>query len=82
MPKIIAFDEPTASLSDAEIDTLFGIIHNLKQKGIIILYVSHRMKEIFQITDEVVVLKDGKFVCFDSDDWYEVLRFCHFVLSD
>lgn len=61
-PKIIAFDEPTASLSDAEIETLFDIIHRLKQKGIIILYVSHRMKEIFQITDEVVVLKDGKFV--------------------
>lgn len=61
-PKIIAFDEPTASLSDAEIETLFGIINSLKQKGIIILYVSHRMKEIFQITDEVVVLKDGRFV--------------------
>ncbi len=61
-PKIIAFDEPTASLSDAEIGTLFEIIARLKQKGIIILYVSHRMKEIFQITDEVVILKDGKYV--------------------
>jgi len=61
-PKVIAFDEPTASLSDAEIEILFGIIEDLKKKGIIILYVSHRMKEIFQITDEVVVLKDGKFV--------------------
>jgi ABC-type sugar transport system ATPase subunit len=61
-PKIIAFDEPTASLSDAEIETLFEIIARLRQKGIIILYVSHRMKEIFQITDEVVILKDGKFV--------------------
>ena len=61
-PKIIAFDEPTASLSDAEIETLFSIIGQLRQKGIIILYVSHRMKEIFQISDEVVILKDGKFV--------------------
>jgi len=61
-PKIIAFDEPTASLSDAEIETLFAIIRNLKQKGMIILYVSHRMKEIYQICDEVVILKDGKFV--------------------
>ncbi len=61
-PKIIAFDEPTASLSDAEIATLFEIIAQLRTKGIIILYVSHRMKEIFQITDEVVILKDGKFV--------------------
>lgn len=61
-PKIIAFDEPTASLSDAEIDALFEIIKDLKKKGIIVLYVSHRMKEIFQITDEVVILKDGKLV--------------------
>ena len=61
-PKIIAFDEPTASLSDTEIDTLFSIIRQLKEKGLIILYVSHRMKEIFQITDEVVILKDGRFV--------------------
>lgn len=61
-PKIIAFDEPSASLSDAEINTLFEIIGKLKKQGLIILYVSHRMKEIFQITDQVVILKDGKFV--------------------
>lgn len=61
-PKVIAFDEPTASLSDAEIETLFRIIDDLRKKGMIILYVSHRLNEIFQITDEVVVLKDGKFV--------------------
>lgn len=61
-PKIIAFDEPSASLSDAEIETLFEIITQLKKKGIIILYVSHRMNEIFRITNQVVILKDGKFV--------------------
>jgi len=60
--KLIAFDEPTASLSDSEIETLFKIIEDLKQKGIIVLYVSHRMKEIFQITDEVVIMKDGRLV--------------------
>ncbi len=61
-PKIIAFDEPTASLSDAEIDTLFEIMKKLKKEGLIILYVSHRMKEIFQITDRLIVMKDGKHV--------------------
>lgn len=61
-PRIIAFDEPTASLSDAEIDTLFDIIRKLREKKIIILYVSHRIKEIFQISDEVVILKDGMFI--------------------
>ena len=61
-PAIIAFDEPTASLSDSEIETLFEIIRKLREEGLIILYVSHRMKELFQISDQVVVLKDGKFV--------------------
>ena len=60
--KVIAFDEPTASLSDCEIDTLFEIIRKLKKNGVIILYVSHRLKEIFKISDKVVVLKDGKFI--------------------
>jgi ABC-type sugar transport system ATPase subunit len=60
--KIVAFDEPTASLSDKEIDILFNIIRQLKQQNKVILYVSHRMKEIAQISDEVVVFKDGKLV--------------------
>ncbi len=59
---IIAFDEPTAPLTDAEIKILFRIIKQLKKEGKIILYVSHRMAEIFQVTDEIVVLKDGKFI--------------------
>ncbi|MDF2614611.1 MAG: transporter related protein [Clostridia bacterium] len=61
-PKVIAFDEPTASLSDTEIESLFKIIAKLKAKGLIILYVSHRMKEIFQMTDQVVIIKDGQYV--------------------
>ncbi len=61
-PKIIAFDEPTASLSDTEIETLFEIIDRMKKGGMIILYVSHRMKEIFQITDRMIIMKDGTYV--------------------
>lgn len=60
--KVIAFDEPTASLSDSEIDNLFRIINKLKSEGKTILYVSHRMKEIRRISDRVVILKDGTFV--------------------
>lgn len=59
---VIAFDEPTASLMDSEIKTLFGLIEELKKQGKIILYISHRMSEIFRIADEIVVLKDGIFV--------------------
>ena len=60
--KVIAFDEPTAPLTDNEIAILFNLIKQLKEDGKIIIYVSHRMKEIFEIADEIVVLKDGKFV--------------------
>ena len=60
--KVICFDEPTASLSDAEIDSLFEIIRKLKAQGIIIIYVSHRMKEIQEIADKVAIFKDGRYV--------------------
>lgn len=60
--KVICFDEPTASLSDAEIDCLFDIIRKLKQQKKIIIYVSHRMKEIQEIADKVAIFKDGKYV--------------------
>ncbi|MDR2357729.1 MAG: sugar ABC transporter ATP-binding protein [Oscillospiraceae bacterium] len=59
---VIAFDEPTAPLTDAEIAILFDLIRRLKEAGKIILYVSHRLSEIFQVTDEIVVLKDGRLV--------------------
>ena len=60
--KMIAFDEPTASLSDSEIDSLFRIIRKLKAEGKVIIYVSHRMAEIRQIADRVAIFKDGRFV--------------------
>jgi L-arabinose transport system ATP-binding protein len=59
---IIAFDEPTAPLTDSEIKILFRLINQLKEAGKVILYVSHRMAEIFQVTDDIVVLKDGRLV--------------------
>jgi len=59
---IIAFDEPTAPLMDNEIDTLFKIIEELKAEGKVVLYVSHRMAEIFRITDELAIMQDGKMV--------------------
>ena len=61
-PEVIAFDEPTAPLTTTEIEILFNEIRKLKEQGKIVLYVSHRMSEIFQICDDIVVLKDGGFV--------------------
>jgi L-arabinose transport system ATP-binding protein len=60
--KVIAFDEPTASLCDSEIEILFNIIEKLKREDKIIIYVSHRMKELDRIADKVVIFKDGRFI--------------------
>lgn len=60
--KVISFDEPTASLTDAETKSLFAIINELKSNGITVLYVSHRLEEIFQICDRATILRDGTFV--------------------
>ncbi|MCI5568272.1 MAG: sugar ABC transporter ATP-binding protein [Lachnospiraceae bacterium] len=60
--KIIVLDEPTSSLSDKEVRTLFVLIEELKKRGISIIYISHRMEEIFEIGDRVTVLRDGQYV--------------------
>ncbi|MEG1016280.1 MAG: sugar ABC transporter ATP-binding protein [Oscillospiraceae bacterium] len=60
--KIISFDEPTASLSKNETNILFELIDELKAKGITIIYVSHRMDEIFSITDRCTILRDGRYI--------------------
>jgi ABC-type sugar transport system ATPase subunit len=61
-PKVIVLDEPTSSLSIAEADRLLDIARGLARQGITIIYVSHRMGEIFAVCDRVTVLRDGKFV--------------------
>ena len=60
--KIIVLDEPTSSLTEVEVKVLFGIIELLKKEGVGIIYISHKMEEIFQIADEVTVLRDGKYI--------------------
>lgn len=57
--KIIVMDEPTAVLTKKEVDKLFGLISQLKSKGYSIVYISHRMEEIFAISDRITVLRDG-----------------------
>lgn len=60
--KIIIMDEPTATLSDEEIKCLFGIIRKLKEDGISIIYISHRMEELFDLSDRITVFRDGKYI--------------------
>ncbi len=59
--RIVVFDEPTASLTDAEKVVLFDVIEDLKADGVGIVYISHRMEEIFKITDRISVLRDGSY---------------------
>jgi ribose transport system ATP-binding protein len=59
--KAVIFDEPTASLTDAEKVVLFEVIDDLKKDGVGIIYISHRMEEIFRITDRISVLRDGQY---------------------
>ena len=66
--KVIVFDEPTSSLTDTEIDKLFDIIRKLKANGCGIIYISHKMEEIFQISDEVTVMRDGKLISSNKVD--------------
>lgn len=60
--KVIVLDEPTSSLMAREVDKLFQMIRSLKKQGISLVYISHKMDEIFQICDDVAVLRDGKLV--------------------
>ena len=60
--RLLILDEPTASLTDRESELLFDIIARLKQKGTAILYVTHRMDEIFRLTDRITVFKNGEMV--------------------
>ena len=60
--KVIIMDEPTSALSDKEVSMLFKIIKDLKAKGVAIIYISHKMDEIYEITDRITILRDGKYI--------------------
>ncbi len=60
--RVIIMDEPTSALSEKEISMLFKIINDLKSQGVAIIYISHKMEEIYQIADRITVLRDGKFI--------------------
>ncbi|HZG73448.1 MAG TPA: sugar ABC transporter ATP-binding protein, partial [Chondromyces sp.] len=60
--KVIIMDEPTAALTEREIEKLFEVIDSLKKEGVSIVYISHRMEEIFTICDRITVMRDGKTV--------------------
>ncbi len=60
--KVIIMDEPTSALSDSEINYLFGIIKDLKARGVGVIYISHKLNEVFTLADRISVLRDGKLI--------------------
>ena len=67
-PKILIFDEPTASLNLTEVQNLFKFIRMLKQNGVSMVYISHRLNEIFEIADRITVLRDGYIISSRMSD--------------
>ena len=60
--KIMIMDEPTSALATAEVELLFRVIAKLKAKGVTIIYISHRLDEVFQVTDRITILRDGTYI--------------------
>ena len=60
--RVLILDEPTSSLTQHEVDALFKIVEDLKNKGVAIVYISHKMDEILRISDEVTIMRDGKYI--------------------
>jgi ribose transport system ATP-binding protein len=60
--KVVILDEPTAALASDEVERLFGIVNLLKSKGVAVIYISHRLDEVFEISDRISILRDGKYV--------------------
>jgi D-xylose transport system ATP-binding protein len=64
--RILVLDEPTAALTESEVETLFEILKNLKSRGVGMIYISHKLDEVFRMSDLVTVLRDGKTVGTES----------------
>ncbi len=60
--RLLILDEPTSALSEAEVERLFAVIAGLKQQGVTMIYISHKLDEVFRIADRVTVLRDGEFI--------------------
>ena len=60
--KVLILDEPTSSLTAAEVEALFTIINELRDKGVSMVYISHKMDEILRISDDVTIMRDGQYI--------------------
>ena len=63
--RILVLDEPTAALTESEVETLFTILHDLKARGVGMIYISHKLDEVFRMSDRITVLRDGRTISTD-----------------
>ena len=64
--RIVVLDEPTAALTDAEVETLFAILDRLRERGVAMIYISHKLEEVFSLSDRITVLRDGRTISTDA----------------
>ena len=70
-PKVLVLDEPTTALSQSDVENLFEIVRHLKARGTSIIFVTHKLEEIFAITDRVTILRDGRVITtYEREDYH------------
>lgn len=79
--KILVMDEPTSSLTENETEVLFRFMKKLKEKGISVIYISHRMDEIFEVCDRTTILRDGKWVLTEGHDTLTVEKMIEYIIG-
>ena len=72
--KVVIMDEPTSAITESEVEHLFRIIEDLKKKNVAIIYISHKMDEIFRISDDITVYRDGEYIATDRAENLDVNR--------
>ena len=79
--EILIMDEPTSALTESESERLFRVIDRLKKKGVTILYISHKMDEVFRLADRITVLRDGQFVATKNQSETNAREITHFMVG-
>jgi D-xylose transport system ATP-binding protein len=78
--RVLILDEPTAALTDSEVEVLFSILQKLRERGVGMIYISHKLDEVFRISDRITVLRDGKTVGTNkASQWTETQVIAHMV---
>ena len=80
-PKVLILDEPTTSLSSEDVDQLFHVVRKLKEKGTSIIFVTHKLAEILELTDRVTILRDGKNISTFEKEEYDTAKIIHDMIG-